>query len=94
VSAPPAKADASTVRPTVRLESAQIPSRPAAAPARASQQVPAITGDASKAVMAPPAAAPVAASSGPTWVDAVLGLVAMAVSGVVAYLLYETGKMQ
>lgn len=89
--APPAKADASTVRPTVRLEAANIPSRPAPA----SQPAPLATSEPSKSVLAPPTAAPVAAAGGgPTWLDAVLGLLVMAVSGVVAFLLWQTSNMQ
>jgi hypothetical protein len=92
VSAPPSKADASAARPTVRLEAANIPSRPVPA----SQQMPAPMSELPKTVLAPPpAAAPVAAGGGgPTWLDAVLGLLVMAVSGVVAFLLWQTSNIQ
>ena len=91
VAAAPAKADTSAARPTVRLEAANIPSRPAPA----SQQMPAPMSEPSRSVLAPPpAAAPVAAvGGGPTWLDAVLGLLVMAVSGVVAFLLWQTSNI-
>jgi hypothetical protein len=94
-SAPPkveTKGDASA-RPTVRLQASDIPTRP---PAPASQQVPAVGGEASKAVPAPPSAAVpvIPPTGGPTWLDAVLGLLVMAVSGVVAFLLWQVSNVQ
>ena len=88
---PDAKGDASA-RPTVRLQASDIPTRP---PAPASQQVPAVGAESSKAVQVPPPGlAPVAAVGGPTWLDAVLGMLVMAVSGFVAFLLWQTGNIQ
>ena len=72
--------DSASNRPTVKLQTADIPKGPAKAP----------VSEASRSVQAPPAtAAPAPASSGPTLVDALLGLAAVVVSGLVAFQLWQ-----
>ncbi len=90
---PPATVSSAPPRPTARLQASDIPTRP---PAPASQQMPVVGGEASKAVPAPPSAAVpvIPPAGGPTWLDAVLGLLVMAVSGVVAFLLWQVSNVQ
>ncbi len=90
---PPATVSSAPPRPTARLQASDIPTRP---PAPASQQMPVVGGEASKAVSAPPSAAVpvIPPAGGPTWLDAVLGLLVMAVSGVVAFLLWQVSNVQ